>query len=232
MPDGSCPRSSTPTAEAAPGSGPADPVGWGFISAVARRRDRSPDRHVCQPVLRQGERPHAGAVSACGVPGWSLAWWVALSGSSWSRWRPTSRSFWWDGASPRCSSTRCSQPWWRCCRTRSRSPQRGQVSGILGVCLPIASVSGTFVVQLFTGNELAMFLATCAIGGFFILLFAARLEDRRLAIERRPSLSPLPCSEAASLTAPAVGRHSSARRRSCSDWRCSPSPWRAHSTAS
>lgn len=67
--------------------------------------------------------------------------------------------------------------------------QRGQVAGILGVCLPIASVSGTFVVQLFTGNELAMFLAPCAIGGFFILIFAARLEDRRLDIKRRPTWS-------------------------------------------
>jgi MFS family permease len=37
--------------------------------------------------------------------------------------------------------------------------QRGLVSGVLGVCLPIASVTGTFVVQLFTGNDLAMFLA-------------------------------------------------------------------------
>jgi MFS family permease len=43
--------------------------------------------------------------------------------------------------------------------------QRGLVSGVLGVCLPIASVSGTFVVQPFTGNQLAMFLAPCAIGG-------------------------------------------------------------------
>jgi MFS family permease len=43
--------------------------------------------------------------------------------------------------------------------------QRGRVSGLLGVCLPIASVSGTFVVQLFTGNQLAMFLVPCAIGG-------------------------------------------------------------------
>jgi MFS family permease len=43
--------------------------------------------------------------------------------------------------------------------------QRGLVSGALGVCLPIASVSGTFLVQLFTGNRLAMFLAPCAIGG-------------------------------------------------------------------
>ena len=67
--------------------------------------------------------------------------------------------------------------------------QRGQVSGILGVCLPIASVSGTFVVQLFTGNELAMFLAPCAIGGLFILLFAATLKDRHLAPERVPAWS-------------------------------------------
>jgi MFS family permease len=67
--------------------------------------------------------------------------------------------------------------------------QRGQVAGVLGVCLPIASVSGTFVVQLFTGNELAMFLAPCAIGGFFVLLFAARLKDRRLAVPERPTWS-------------------------------------------
>jgi MFS family permease len=58
--------------------------------------------------------------------------------------------------------------------------QRGLVAGVLGVCLPIASVSGTFVVQLFTGNELAMFLMPCAIGGFLILLFAVTLKDRRL----------------------------------------------------
>jgi MFS family permease len=68
-------------------------------------------------------------------------------------------------------------------------PQRGQVAGVLGVCLPIASVSGTFVVQLFTGNQLAMFLAPCAIGGVFILLFAARLKDRRLATADRPTWS-------------------------------------------
>jgi MFS family permease len=64
--------------------------------------------------------------------------------------------------------------------------QRGQVAGVLGICLPIASVSGTFVVQLFTGNELAMFMAPCAIGGLLILLFAARLDDRRLTVADRP----------------------------------------------
>ena len=37
--------------------------------------------------------------------------------------------------------------------------QRGLVSGAPGICVPIASVSGTFLVQLFTGNRLAMFLA-------------------------------------------------------------------------
>ena len=65
--------------------------------------------------------------------------------------------------------------------------QRGLVSGVLGVCLPIASVSGTFLVQLFTGNQLAMFLAPCAIGGFFI--FAIRLKDRRLAKADKPTWS-------------------------------------------
>jgi MFS family permease len=67
--------------------------------------------------------------------------------------------------------------------------QRGLVAGILGVCLPIASVGGTFVVKLFSGHLLAMFLAPCAIGGFFILLFAARLNDRRLGDVDRPPWS-------------------------------------------
>ena len=67
--------------------------------------------------------------------------------------------------------------------------QRGLVSGVLGVCLPIASVSGTYVVQLFSGNQLAMFLAPCAIGGFFIVLFAATLKDRQLVKTARPRWS-------------------------------------------
>src|SRR3954469_946264 len=67
--------------------------------------------------------------------------------------------------------------------------QRGLVAGVLGVCLPIASVTGTFLVQLFTGNQLAMFLIPCAIGGFFILLFAIRLKDRRLAKADKPTWS-------------------------------------------
>jgi MFS family permease len=65
--------------------------------------------------------------------------------------------------------------------------QRGQVSGVLGVCLPVAAVSGTFLVQLFTGDQLAMFMAPCAIGGFFVLLFASRLKDRRFAATAPPA---------------------------------------------
>ena len=57
---------------------------------------------------------------ACGGPGWSSAWWAVPSASWLSRWPPASRSSSSDGASPSCSSTRCSPPWWRCCRTRSR----------------------------------------------------------------------------------------------------------------
>jgi MFS family permease len=67
--------------------------------------------------------------------------------------------------------------------------QRGQVAGVLGVCVPVASVTGTYVVKLFTGNQLAMFMAPCAIGGFFVLVFAATLKDRRLAKADKPPWS-------------------------------------------
>ena len=69
------------------------------------------------------------------------------------------------------------------------SAQRGLVSGVLGVCLPIGSVCGTFAVKLFTGSLLVMFLAPCAIGGFFVLLFAVTLNDRRLARADKPKWS-------------------------------------------
>lgn len=59
--------------------------------------------------------------------------------------------------------------------------QRGLVSGLLGICVPIASVSGTFLVKLFTGNQLAMFLVPCAIGDpltdVALLLVYQRLAD-------------------------------------------------------
>jgi MFS family permease len=50
-------------------------------------------------------------------------------------------------------------------------------------------VCGTFVVQLFTGNQPAMFLVPCAIGGFLVLLFAVALKDRRLPKADKPAWS-------------------------------------------
>jgi MFS family permease len=67
--------------------------------------------------------------------------------------------------------------------------QRGQVSGILGVCLPVASVGGTYVVQVFSASELAMFLAPCAIGALLITPFAVGLGDRRLSAADKPAWS-------------------------------------------
>ncbi|MEO6511079.1 MAG: MFS transporter [Nocardioides sp.] len=67
--------------------------------------------------------------------------------------------------------------------------QRGTVAGILGVCLPIASVGGTYVVNVFAGHELLMFLAPCAIGGVLIVGFVLLLDDRRLDPVDRPPWS-------------------------------------------
>lgn len=64
--------------------------------------------------------------------------------------------------------------------------QRGRVSGLLGICLPLAAVVGTFVVQLFTGNLLAMFLAPCVVAGVLVLQFVLTLDDRRLTTMPRP----------------------------------------------
>jgi len=63
------------------------------------------------------------------------------------------------------------------------------VSGVLGVCLPVAAVSGTLLVKLFAGNHLATFLVPCGVGGFFILPFAIVLNDRHLAMADRPRWS-------------------------------------------
>jgi MFS family permease len=67
--------------------------------------------------------------------------------------------------------------------------RRGLVSGVLGTCLPIAALLATFLVDLFSGHRLAMFMAPCAVGGIFILLFVANLDDRRLPVAGRPPWS-------------------------------------------
>lgn len=67
--------------------------------------------------------------------------------------------------------------------------QRGVVSGVLGICLPAASVAATYLVQAFDRTTLAMFLGPCVVGSVLVLLFVARLPDRRLAAGRRPPWS-------------------------------------------
>ena len=67
--------------------------------------------------------------------------------------------------------------------------QRGLVSGILATCLPVASVAGTFLVQRFDQNQLTMLLIPCAVGGLFVVVFAIRLNDRRLDPAHKPPWS-------------------------------------------
>lgn len=55
--------------------------------------------------------------------------------------------------------------------------QRGLVSGILGVCMPVASVIGTFLVKVFEPNLIGMFVAPCVFAAVFIVLFALTMTD-------------------------------------------------------
>ena len=67
--------------------------------------------------------------------------------------------------------------------------QRGSVSGVLGICLPVALIAGSFAVQLVAPNLLAMFLLPAVVGGLFVAWFAIRLPDRRLDPAHRPAWS-------------------------------------------
>jgi MFS family permease len=67
--------------------------------------------------------------------------------------------------------------------------QRGFMSGLVGMSLPVAAVSGTFLVNLFTGNELLMLLMPSVVGGILVVLFAVTLRDRRLVATDRPAWS-------------------------------------------
>ena len=67
--------------------------------------------------------------------------------------------------------------------------QRGLVSGVLGICLPAASVAGTLLVQTFDQSDLTMFLAPCVVGSALVVVFVTRLDDRRLDPAARPPWS-------------------------------------------
>ncbi|MET0536145.1 MAG: MFS transporter [Steroidobacter sp.] len=58
--------------------------------------------------------------------------------------------------------------------------QRGTVAGVMGICLPLGQVCGTFVVQSVSGSMLLMFVLPALIGTLAVLPFAFVLRDRRL----------------------------------------------------
>ena len=67
--------------------------------------------------------------------------------------------------------------------------QRGVVSGLLGLCVPVASVAGTYLVQAFDRSDLLMFSMPCLVGGAAVVLFVSRLHDRRLSPDDKPPWS-------------------------------------------
>lgn len=66
--------------------------------------------------------------------------------------------------------------------------QRGTVSGVLGICMPIGQVAGAFLVQAVSGSILLAFMLPAAIGAISVLLLALILPDRRL--HARPAAQP------------------------------------------
>ncbi len=64
--------------------------------------------------------------------------------------------------------------------------QRGTVAGVLGTCMPLGQLAGTFVVQAVAGSTLAMFMVPALIGTAAILLLACTLVDRRQDAAPRP----------------------------------------------
>lgn len=68
--------------------------------------------------------------------------------------------------------------------------QRGAVSGVLGICAPIALVVGAYVVQLVAPlGQMAMFLFPMAITSAFVVVFMLVLKDRRLSADDKPAWS-------------------------------------------
>jgi len=58
--------------------------------------------------------------------------------------------------------------------------QRGTVSGVLGICMPIGQASGTYLVQALPDSMPMMFLVPAIVGSAAVFLLAAILPDRRL----------------------------------------------------
>ena len=69
---------------------------------------------------------------------------------------------------------------------RIPAPQRGRVSGIVNISLPLGMVGGTFLVEALADSTLAVFLVPAAIALTSALMLAWVLPAQRLAAMRRP----------------------------------------------
>jgi MFS family permease len=63
------------------------------------------------------------------------------------------------------------------------SEQRGTVAGIMGVCMPLGQLIGTYIVQLVADSIVLAFMLPAAVGAIAVLTLAAVLRDRRLTDE-------------------------------------------------
>jgi MFS family permease len=61
------------------------------------------------------------------------------------------------------------------------SQQRGTVAGIMGICMPLGQLIGTYIVQLVAGSTLLEFMLPAALGAVAVFVLAAALPDRRLS---------------------------------------------------
>lgn len=64
--------------------------------------------------------------------------------------------------------------------------QRGTVSGVVGISLPLGMVGGTYLVEALASSTLAIFLVPAAIAVAGALALAWALPDQRLAAMQRP----------------------------------------------
>lgn len=65
--------------------------------------------------------------------------------------------------------------------------QRGTVAGVMGICLPLGQVCGTFLVQSVASSTLLMFMVPATICVVVVLIFALTLRDRHLAPGTAPA---------------------------------------------
>lgn len=64
--------------------------------------------------------------------------------------------------------------------------QRGTVSGMVGISLPLGMVGGTFLVEALAHSTLAVFLVPALIALASAIVLASMLPDRRLSLAQRP----------------------------------------------